>query len=107
MTAKNRPRRISEATKTYNVLFPVALLETIHREADLRETSSAQLVRTAIEEYLLGNTQEKSEPTGDDYERGVADTLEKVRKVSRLRMKMATGQTMGDMVVADIERLQN
>ena len=57
MTAKNRPRRISEATKTYNVLFPVALLETIHREADLRETSSAQLVRTAIEEYLLGNTQ--------------------------------------------------
>lgn len=103
-TRKGRPRKIEGETQTYNMIFPITLLDRVHDKATEENISSAELIRRASEQYLSGSpiNYPAIENTAD-YQKGVADALAKVREARRLRFKMATGQTMGELVAEEIE----
>jgi predicted DNA-binding protein len=49
---KHRPRRLDKNSKTWNIVFPVALIEAVHVRAKERDATPAALVREAVEFYL-------------------------------------------------------
>ncbi len=93
---KGRPRRIEEDTRTYNILFPVSLLDKIHEDAKKRGVSSPVIIREAMEAYY-------SEHNDSAYTKGVLEACNKVRRTPKLRMRNAIGQTLGEIVAQQIE----
>ena len=46
---KNRPRRMDEDSKTWNIVFPVRLIEEIKSKAQERNMTAASLVREVLD----------------------------------------------------------
>ena len=46
---KNRPRRMDEESRTWNIVFPVRLIEEIKDKAVERNITAASLVREILE----------------------------------------------------------
>ena len=94
MTALGRPRRIDEETRTYNMVYPISLLERLHESAAERGVSTPELIRDVLEGRKMSS----------EYSDGVLDACEKIRNSGRLRMKTSTGQTTGDLVADQIKK---
>ena len=46
---KNRPRRMDEVSRTWNIVFPVRLIEKIKAKAAERSITAASLVREELD----------------------------------------------------------
>ncbi len=125
MSAKGRPRKIEDKTRTYNMLYPIPLLDRIHAAAAEDKVSSPEYVRQALD-YCLRETVEMVHKASTDgappveiagirdpitqatvdqgYNEGVMDACRKIRHSARLGMAMATGQTMGELIATEIEK---
>jgi len=104
---KNRPRRLNEETKTWNVVFPVSTIERVKVKADEMGVTPAALVRSAVIAYVDGSHKEKQREEGDkdyfglgtEFYRGVLESTEYLRREVN-HIQYANGRTIGD-VLAD------
>ncbi len=122
--SKNRPRRISEPTRTYNAIFPVGLLEDAGAAAELQRVSLAEFVREAVRtatkktvadadtvpwDVDLEAVEGREPVTKTDfgarcYNDGAVEACRIILDSTRLKIRMATGQTIGEDLVARIKK---
>lgn len=55
----NRPRRMKEPSKTWNIVFPKRLIKQIRDVATKRNVTAATVVREAAERYVEEEESEK------------------------------------------------
>ena len=55
----NRPRRMKEPSKTWNIVFPKRLIKQIRDVATKRNVTAATVVREAAERYIKDGEVEK------------------------------------------------
>jgi hypothetical protein len=92
---KHRPRRMDEKSRTWNIVFPVRLIEEIKDRAFERNMTAASLVREILE------TPGEVEDNNDN------DLREKIFSIVRKEFthpKYANGKTLGDIIVDRVER---
>ncbi len=92
----NRPRRIDEPTQTWNIVFPVRLIEQITEAAKNQNVTSASLVRAAAESYLSSGPVEYKDLS-------LADNIFNVIRSEFTYPKYANGSTFGDVVVERVK----
>lgn len=105
--SKFRPRKLEGKTKTYNVVFPVDVLDAVNRFAEDLKISPAEFVREAVAASLGldgGPAAAPQESRNGDYEKGVDDVCDILRKNVRLSIKLATGISMGEDIANRIKR---
>ena len=123
--SKTRPRRISEPTRTYNAIFPVTLLEKTQAKAEEVKVSLAAFIRGAVEAAVweaedgVAETApwDKEIEGADDrahhpdpgekvhgYIKGVKEACDIILDSTRLKIRMATGQTIGEDLVTRIKK---
>ena len=49
---QNRPRRMTEPSKTWNIVFPLRLISRIREIASNKNATAASVVREAAERYI-------------------------------------------------------
>lgn len=93
-----RPRRMKEASKPWNIMFPLSLIQQIKGRAEEDGISPAALVRKATKEYI-------SPDHGSGYEVGVRNAVFFLKEEAVLP-RYPSGKTLGD-TLADrvLERL--
>jgi len=120
MASKHRPRKISEPTKTYNAVFPVGLLDEAGAAAELQRVSLAEFVREAVRDKTKETMGTMPwEPSAEtaiaeleidtggkvrNYSTGVVDACKIILDSTRLKIRMATGPTIGEDLVARIKK---
>jgi len=89
---KNRPRRMDEVSRTWNIVFPVRLIEKIKAKAAERNITAASLVREELDTPSEGNS---------------SSLKEKIFAIIRKEFtfpKYANGKTLGDTIVDKVEK---
>jgi hypothetical protein len=97
--ARYRPNRLPYDKQTYNLTFPVDMLDEVKRVAKEQEISTPEYVRMAVQAYLGGSPPPQpqiNEPAPGGFEDGVKAACLKIARNSRLHTRMATGITMGE-----------
>lgn len=104
---KHRPRRLGEASRTWNIMFPISVLERVQKQADETSITSASLVRTAVDLYLSGGTIRTAMTAKDgEFIRGVHEAVATLRALVT-QPRYPAGHTLGDVladkIIAKIE----
>ena len=107
--SKFRPRKLEGKTKTYNVVFPVDVLNAVNRFSEDLKISPAEFVREAVAASLgVGGDLDTSDATtdnaGGDYAKGVEDACSMLERNVRLSVKLATGISMGEDIANRVRR---
>ena len=104
--SKFRPRKLDGETETYNVVFPRATLDAVNHFAEDLKISPAEFVREAVAASLELDAapSPQTESHSGDYEKGVDDVCNILRKNVRLSIKLATGISMGEDIANRVER---
>ena len=106
---KNRPRRLTEKTKTWNVVFPVSTIEKVKMKADEMGVTPAALVRSAVIAYVDGSHKKRQREEGDkdyfglgtEFYRGVLEATEYLRREVNY-IQSPDGRTIGDALADKI-----
>ena len=88
---KNRPRRMDEDSKTWNIVFPVRLIEEIKAKAQERNMTAASLVREVLD-------------TPNEDNGGLKASIFAIVRKEFTYPKYANGKTLGDVIVDKVER---
>ena len=104
----HRRGKILEPTRSGNVVYPTALLDRVSKRAEELKITPAEVARLALESHLSGDDESSSPPLrGDEYLRGVTETLEALREEVR-SPNFPSGKTLGDRIAERImEKLIN
>jgi len=106
--SKFRPRKLDGKTKTYNVVFPVDVLDAVNRFSEDLKISPAEFVREAVAASLGVDRgpapSPQTESQSGDYEKGVDDVCNILKKNVRLSIKLATGISMGEDIANRVKR---
>ena len=89
---KNRPRKMLETSRAWNIVFPVRLIEEIKTKANARNITAASLVRETLDNPIEPNP-------------GVIK--EKIFYIIRKEFvypRYASGKTLGDVLIDKIEK---
>ena len=93
----NRPRRMTEPSKTWNIMFPIRLIGAIKKSADSEKLTAAALVRKAAEIYM-----DESVPNYAEKPTALSDKLLDAIRSDFPAPKYANGKTLGDVIVDKI-----
>ena len=88
---KNRPRRMDEDSKTWNIVFPVRLIEEIKAKAQERNMTAASLVREVLD-------------TPNEDNGGLKDRIFAIVRKEFTYPRYPNGKTLGDVIVDKVER---
>ena len=108
MTGKKyRPRRLGEASRTWNIVFPISMIARVQKHADEISITPASLVRTAVDLYLSQGTIKTAGGAGNsEFNRGVQEATATLRALVT-RPRYPAGYTLGDVladkIIAKIE----
>ena len=95
---KNRPRRMDEESRTWNIVFPVRLIEEIKDKAVERNMTAASLVRE-----ILSELSEFAEAPNEDND-GLREKIFSIVRKEFTYPKYANGKTLGDVIVDKVEK---
>lgn len=104
---KNRIWKLSEESKTWNIMFPVALIKAVHVKAEEKDVTPAALVREAVEHYLSSPKAISSEgivtaDAGDnEFLRGVQEATAVLRSIVT-QPRYPAGHTLGDVLAEKV-----
>jgi len=103
-----RPRRMTEPSRTWNIVFPNDLIKEAQYRAKKDGITPAALARNALIYYLTMDFRKKNippendQPTGSsEYFKGVNDALT-ILKTEIVQPRFPSGQTLGDRLAQKI-----
>ena len=97
---KNRPRRLTEESKTWNIVFPLSLISLVNSRAEKTGVTPAAVVREAVKR-ALSRMPINDETSGDEVMRGVQAAIATLRSVAT-EPKYPSGNTLGDVLAQKI-----
>ena len=104
---KHRPRRLDEESKTWNIVFPIALIDGVHVKAEEKGVTPAALVREAVEHYLSSHAAAISgggvtvDAGGNEFLRGVHEAAAVLRSIVT-SPRYPAGHTLGDVLAEKV-----
>ena len=101
---KHRPRRLGEESKTWNIVFPLALIEGAHVKAEEKGVTPAALVREAVEHYLSSHAAGgivTADAGGNEFLRGVHEAAAVLRSIVT-QPRYPAGHTLGDVLAEKV-----
>ena len=108
--SKHRVSKLIGETQSYNIVFHKDILKALRAEAENRQISPAEFVRDAVFGALLDSDYLSSpmpklapvKPQLRTYAEGVIDACNRIKKDSRLKMRLAAGGTAGEAMANNI-----
>jgi hypothetical protein len=99
---KHRPRRLDEESRTWNIVFPVAVIERVKERADEIGVTPAGLVRAAVDLYLSGDTAKAAKIVdNNEFLRGVQEAAAVLRSIVT-QPRYPAGHTLGDVLAQKV-----
>ena len=103
---KNRIWKLSEESKTWNIMFPVALIKAVHVKAEEKDVTPAALVREAVEHYLssheaISEGLVTADAGGNEFLRGVQEAAAVLRSIVT-QPRYPAGHTLGDVLAEKV-----
>ena len=103
---KHRPRMLNEESRTWNIVFPVTLIEAVHVKAEEKGVTPAALVREAVEHYLTSHAAISggivtADAGGNEFLRGVQEAAAVLRSIVT-QPRYPAGHTLGDVLAQKV-----